>query len=161
MDLIVEMQNKPVARRSARSLSKRSRWSPIALTLLALVACSHQPSAPRGANVPVTLKDYRIQSSVTTVPAGTVIFNVHSQGPSTHELAVFETTRPADQLPLGTDGLRIDEDSSLLREAGELDQVDIGETETFVLRLTPGKYVLVCNMEGHYLGGMYLSLIVH
>ena len=129
--------------------------------MLALVSCSHQPAAQRGANVPVTLEDYRIRSSVTTVPTGTVIFNVHSQGPSTHELAVLETTQLADQLPLGTDGLTIDEDSSLLRETGELDQVDIGETETFVLRLSPGKYVLVCNMEGHYLGGMYLSLIVH
>jgi uncharacterized cupredoxin-like copper-binding protein len=111
--------------------------------------------------VPIVLEDYRIRSSVTTVPAGTVTFNVHSRGPSTHELAVFETTRPADQLPLGTDGLRIDEDSSLLREAGELEQVDIGETETFVLRLSPGTYVLACNMEGHYLGGMYFSLVVH
>ena len=143
-----------------RGLSKRSRWSPVALALLALVACSYQP-AQRGANVPVTLKDYQIRSSVTSVPAGTVIFNVQSQGPSTHELAVFKTTRPADRLPLSTDGLRIDEDSSLLREAGQLDQVDIGETERFILRLSPGTYVLVCNMEGHYLGGMYFSLVVH
>jgi len=155
------MQNKPVERRPARRFSERSRWLAVALTLLGLVACSHQPSAPRGASVPIVLEDYRIRSSVTTVPAGTVTFNVHSRGPSTHELAVFETTRPADQLPLGTDGLRIDEDSSLLREAGELEQVDIGETETFVLRLSPGTYVLACNMEGHYLGGMYFSLVVH
>jgi uncharacterized cupredoxin-like copper-binding protein len=157
----VYLQKRSVGRRSAKSLSKRSRWLPIALTLLGLVACSHQPSSPPGAVVPITLEDYRILSSVTMVSAGTVNFTVFSKGPSTHELAVFETTRPADQLPLGTDGLRIDEDSSLLREAGELEQVDIGETETFALRLTPGTYVLVCNMEGHYLGGMHFSLIVH
>jgi uncharacterized cupredoxin-like copper-binding protein len=155
------MQNKPVGRRSARRFSKRSRWLAVALTLLGLVACSHQPSAPPGTVVPVVVEDYRIKSSITTVPAGTVTFSVHSRGPSTHELAVFETARPAGQLPLGADGLRIDEDSSLLREAGELEQVDIGQTETFVLRLTPGTYVLVCNMEGHYLGGMYFSLVVH
>ena len=131
------------------------------MTLLALVACSDQPATPPGPVVPIVLEDYRIRSSVTTVSAGTVTFNVYSRGPSTHELAVFETIRPADQLPMGSDGLRIDEDSSLLREAGELEQVDIGETETFALRLTPGTYVLVCNMEGHYLGGMRLSLVVH
>ena len=111
--------------------------------------------------MPIVVEDYRIGSSVRTVSGGMVTFNVYSKGPSTHELAVFETTRPPDQLPLGDDGLRIDEDSSLLREAGELEQVDIGDTETFVLRLSPGTYVLVCNMEGHYLGGMYFSLVVH
>jgi hypothetical protein len=157
----VQTHNKPVGRRSFGNWTKRVKWLPVALTLLALIACSNQPSAPPGPIVPIVLDDYRIRSSVTTVTSGTVTFNVYSKGPSTHELAVFETTRPADQLPLGTDGLRIDEDSSLLREAGELEQVDIGETETFALRLTPGTYVLVCNMEGHYLGGMYFSLIVH
>jgi uncharacterized cupredoxin-like copper-binding protein len=155
------MHNKLVGRRSAGNLTKRFGWSPVVLMLLALIACSKQPSTPPGAVVPVVLEDYRIRSSVTTISSGTVTFNVHSRGPSTHELAVFETTRPADQLPLGDDGLRIDEDSSLLREVGELAQVDIGKTELFVLRLPPGKYVLVCNMEGHYLGGMYFSLIVH
>jgi uncharacterized cupredoxin-like copper-binding protein len=129
--------------------------------LLAVAACSKPPPAPTGTTVPIALSDYRIASSVSSVPAGTVIFDVSSKGPSTHELAVFQTTRPADKLPLGDDGLRIDEDSEELREAGELEQVDIGETETFVLRLSPGRYVLVCNMEGHYLGGMHFSLIVH
>lgn len=154
------MQIEAVGRRSAAYLTTRLRWWSVAL-VLALVACSHQPSPPPGPVVPIVVDDYRIRSSVTTVSAGTVTFNVHSKGPSTHELAVFETTRPADQMPLGTDGMRIDEDSPLLREAGELDQIDIGESETFVLRLSPGTYVLVCNMEGHYLGGMYFSLIVH
>jgi uncharacterized cupredoxin-like copper-binding protein len=153
------MQTKPARPRSG-TIGKGFRWSPVVLTL-ALVACSTQPSPPPGTVVPVVLQDYRIQSSTTMVSAGTVTFSVHSKGPSTHELAVFETTRQADQLPLGTDGLRIDEDSPLLREAGELAQVDIDETETFVLRLPAGTYVLVCNMEGHYLGGMYFSLIVH
>jgi hypothetical protein len=161
MDLIGADAEQICGPESALNSTRRSRRSLAALALLALVACSREPAAPSGPVVPVVLEDYRIKSSVTTVPAGTVNFNIYSKGPSTHELAVFQTTQPADQLPLGDDGLRIDEDSALLREAGELEQVDIGETETFVLRLPPGTYVLVCNMEGHYLGGMYFSLIVH
>lgn len=155
------MQNKPMGWHSAGNLRRTFRWWPVALMLLALVACSDQPAVPPGPVVPIVLEDYRIRSSVSTVSAGTVTFNVYSRGPSTHELAVLETIRPADQLPMGSDGLRIDEDSPLLREAGELAQVDIGQSETFALRLTPGTYVLVCNMEGHYLGGMHFSLIVH
>jgi uncharacterized cupredoxin-like copper-binding protein len=29
-----------------------------------------------------------------------------------------------------------------------------------VLNLTPGRYVMYCNLEGHYLGGMYAALTV-
>jgi uncharacterized cupredoxin-like copper-binding protein len=28
------------------------------------------------------------------------------------------------------------------------------------LHLTPGRYVLFCNMAGHYLGGMHRTLVV-
>jgi len=133
----------------------------VALTLLALVACSRKPISGSGAIVPVSLKDYRIVSSIASVPAGVVSFDVHNRGPSTHEFVVFQTTRPPDRMPLGSDGLTIDEDSSLVRPIGEMAQVDIGETGRLVLRLTPGTYVLVCNMEGHYLGGMHFSLVVH
>ena len=33
--------------------------------------------------------------------------------------------------------------------------------QTLVLHLAPGHYVLYCNLEGHYLGGMYAALTVH
>jgi uncharacterized cupredoxin-like copper-binding protein len=155
------MENKPELWRFVATLSMPSRRLPVAMMLLALVACSHQPSSVSGATVPVDLKDYRISSSVTRVPAGTVSFDIHNRGPSTHEFVVFETVLSADRMPLGADGLTIDEDSAQLRPAGEIAQVEIGESETLVLRLPSGTYVLVCNMEGHYLGGMHLSLIVH
>jgi hypothetical protein len=145
---------------SLRSFSTASRYWLLAPSLLGLVACSSPPSSSPGTTVPVILKDYRILASITTIPAGVVSFQIHSRGPSTHEFVIFETTQAADRMPLGTDGLTIDEDSPLLRPAGELSQVDIGASDQLVLRLPVGRYVLVCNMEGHYLGGMYLSLVV-
>jgi uncharacterized cupredoxin-like copper-binding protein len=129
--------------------------------MLGLMACS-QPTPPvPGATIPATLRDYRILSSVTSVPAGVVSFHLHNRGPSTHQFGVFRTNQPADKLPLATDGLTIDWQSPLLRPVGGLAQIDIGQSETLVLRLLPGRYVLVCNMEGHYLGGMHLALVVH
>jgi hypothetical protein len=147
-------------RRLGRS-ARASRCWPAALTLLGLVACSSQPSSHPGTTVPITIRDYRILSAVTAIPAGIVSFDAHNRGPSTHEFVVFRTAQPADRMPLGDDGLTIDEDSSLLRPAGEVAEIDIDRSATLVLRLTPGRYVLVCNMEGHYLGGMHLSLVVH
>jgi hypothetical protein len=145
---------------SLRCISKASRSWLFAPSLIGLVACSSQPSSSPGTTVPVILKDYRILSSTATIPAGVVSFQIHSRGPSTHEFVIFETTQAADRMPLGTDGLTIDEDSALLRPAGEVSQVDIGESAELVLRLPVGRYVLVCNMEGHYLGGMHLSMVV-
>jgi uncharacterized cupredoxin-like copper-binding protein len=129
--------------------------------MLALVACTHAPVAGEGATVSVSLKDYRIVSSIAAVHSGAVSFDVHNRGPSTHEFVVFETAQPADHMPMGADGLTIDEDSPLVRHVGEMAEVDIGQSKRLLLRLTPGTYVLVCNMEGHYLGGMRLSLVVH
>jgi uncharacterized cupredoxin-like copper-binding protein len=131
-----------------------------AVILVVLAGCSSQAPLRSGTTIPVTLKDYRISSSVATVRAGIVSFDVRNGGPSTHEFVVFATDRPADGLPLGADGLTVDEDSPLLRYVGEFSQVDIGRSRTLVVRLRAGSYVLVCNMEGHYLGGMYSVLTV-
>ena len=85
-------------------------------------------------------------------------FRIENRGPSTHEFVVVRTDVPAGGLPLGPDGLRVDEDSPLLHHTGELDEVQLGSSGTLVLRLPPGHYALICNLEGHYLGGMHLAL---
>jgi uncharacterized cupredoxin-like copper-binding protein len=147
---------------ATRTGSKRSlRSAGLAVVLIALFGCSSPASPSSGAAVPVTLKDYRISSSVATTPAGMVSFEIHNRGPSTHEFVVFRTDSQADQMPLGEDGITIDEDAPSLRNVGELAQVDIGQSRQMVIRLSPGRYVLVCNMEGHYLGGMHYVLTVH
>jgi uncharacterized cupredoxin-like copper-binding protein len=150
------MRSCPVGGRSKASLRHAGMAG-----LIALSACSSH-SAPRvGVTLPVTEKDYRISSSVAAVPAGIVSFHVYNRGPSTHEFVVFETTQPADQLPLGADGLTVDEDSPSLHPVGEISQVDIGQSLTLVLGLPPGRYVLLCNLEGHYLGGRYSVVTVN
>ena len=151
------MRPRAVGTRWMRSL----RCARMAGVLIALSACSSQASPRSGVVLPVTEKDYRITSSITDLPAGIVSFDVHNRGPSTHEFVVFETNQPEDQLPLGADGLTINEDSPSIHHVGEFSEVDIGQSRTLGLRLPPGRYVLVCNLEGHYLGGMHLVVTVH
>ena len=43
---------------------------------------------------------------------------------------------------------------------GENGGIDLWHTDTLVLRLPPGHYVVFCNLEGHYLGGMHTLLEV-
>ena len=94
------------------------------------------------------------------MPAGTVTFRVRNQGPTSHEFVVVRTDLAPDKLPLQDDGLTVDEEKKgveLVEEAGGL---DIDEHENLVVRLTPGHYVMYCNFEGHYLGGMHAALTV-
>ena len=56
--------------------------------------------------------------------------------------------------------MTVEEDSPALRLVGEDDDLDLGDTRSLLLRLAPGHYVLFCNLEGHYLGGMHASIEV-
>ena len=149
----------------ARTRARR-RWAwalALVLAMLALavpltVARRQEPTLS-GTPMNVLLEDFKVRQVAAVVPAGTVSFDIRNQGPTTHELIVVRTDRAPDKLPLQDDGLTVDEEArgiDLLDEAGGL---DIDESETLVLDLTAGNYVMYCNLEGHYLGGMHAELI--
>ena len=131
-------------------------WSAVACLVLA--SCAGHARTPTGSAVAVTERDFSIRTSTATVPAGHVQFNVYSQGPATHEFIVVRTNLSADNLPIASDGLSVNEDA--LDPVGEIHAVDIWTTQTLDLTLAPGKYVFFCNLEGHYLGGMRGSIVV-
>jgi uncharacterized cupredoxin-like copper-binding protein len=145
----------------------RRRWAwALALVLAALalavpltVARRHEPT-PRGTPVNVRLEDFEVRRDASVVPAGTVSFRILNQGPTTHEFIVVRTDRAPDRLPLQSDGLTVNEDAPGIDLLDEVDGLDIDDRQTLVLRLAPGNYVLYCNLEGHYLGGMHASLAV-
>jgi hypothetical protein len=57
----------------------------------------------------------------------------------------------------GIDEEKLDEQA---REIGEIPDVEAGETKEATFDLTPGKYVMFCNLPGHYAQGMYGSITV-
>jgi uncharacterized cupredoxin-like copper-binding protein len=132
----------------------------LALAVPVTLARRHEPT-PRGTPVNVRLEDFKVQQDAADVPAGTVSFRIRNQGPTTHELIVVRTDRAPDKLPLQRDGLTVDEEGPGIDLLDEVDGLDIDDRQTLVLNLAPGRYVLYCNLEGHYLGGMYAALTVH
>jgi uncharacterized cupredoxin-like copper-binding protein len=146
----------------------RRRWAwalALALAALALavpltVARRDEPT-PSGTPVKVLLEDFKVRTDAAIVPAGTVSFRLLGQGPTTHEFIVVRTDRPPDKLPLQGDGLTVDEEAQGVELVDEADGLDIDDRQTLDLRLAPGHYVMYCNLEGHYLGGMYAALTVH
>jgi hypothetical protein len=145
----------------------RRRWAwALALVLGALavavplaVARRQEPPA-RGTPVNVLLEDFRVREDAALVPAGTVSFRIRNQGPTSHEFILVRTDRAPDKLPLQSDGLTVDEEAPGIKLLDEAEGLDIDERETMVLDLAAGHYVMYCNLEGHYLGGMYAALTV-
>ncbi len=145
----------------------RRRWAwALALVLAALALAvpltmaRRQEPTPSGTPVNVLLDDFRVWQDAAVVPAGTVSFRILNQGPTTHELIVVRTDLAPDKLPLQPDGLTVNEEAPGIDLLDEVEGLDIDDRETLALRLAPGHYVLYCNLEGHYLGGMHEALTV-
>jgi uncharacterized cupredoxin-like copper-binding protein len=146
----------------------RRRWAwALALVLAALAlavpltVARRQAPTPSGTPVNVLLQDFKVRMDTAVVPAGTVSFRLLGQGPTTHEFIVVRTDRSPDKLPLQPDGLTVNEEALGVELVDEADGLDIDDRQTLDLRLAPGHYVMYCNLEGHYLGGMYAALTVH
>lgn len=137
------------------------RWSTLGLViLLGLVgalaaACGSGGSDAAGpashAVVAVAERDFAINVSSHRVAAGKVLFRVTNKGPDRHELIVV---RDDDGLRLRSDGMTVDEEALASRIVGALEPGPAGDVRSLTVDLRPGRYMLLCNMFGHYMGGM-------
>jgi uncharacterized cupredoxin-like copper-binding protein len=114
-------------------------------------------SAPRSAAAPrsirVRLTDFKITPSSARASAGKVTFTAANAGDEPHEMVVVRTDKPAGGL---LDGKEASEAGSV----GEIGDFAAGKTKTASFDLKPGRYVLLCNLPGHYTAGMRTSLVV-
>jgi uncharacterized cupredoxin-like copper-binding protein len=101
--------------------------------------------------------DFQVQAP-SKLQAGTYTFQVHNHGPTFHELIIAPTT--TGSLPLRKDGLTVDEEAFERDEPGALEPAASGAVRDLTVTLKPGRYVLFCNMEGHYMAGMHAELDV-
>jgi uncharacterized cupredoxin-like copper-binding protein len=107
--------------------------------------------------VRVTERDFEI-SGPKRVAAGDVTLVVRNNGPDQHELIVVRSD--GTHLPLRSDGLTVNEERLQKRTIETLEPSPAGDVHRLHLHLAPGRYVLFCNMAGHYLGGMHTALVV-
>ena len=134
----------------------------VALGLLALLAAAGCGGSQTGATsvssaIRVSERDFAIDAP-KSVSAGEVELRVDNKGPDAHELLVVRAG-PA-RLPMRSDGLTVDEEGLARRTVGVLEPSQPGVVRSLRVHLTPGRYVLYCNMSGHFLGGMHRVLVV-
>ena len=157
------MSQKP---NSANGDGRRSVGLGALVAVVALVAAcsgSSAPASPAATSVNVTLQEFAILPDAASVSPGTVTFVAKNTGPEdVHELVVIKTDLAADALPVDEDG-KATEGVPGVTLIGEIEDIDVGASKQTALELTPGKYVLICNIvqtepdgsiEAHYKVGM-------
>jgi uncharacterized cupredoxin-like copper-binding protein len=107
------------------------------------------------------MSEYAFTPKDTTAPAGKITITAPNKGQISHELVLIHTDLPVNKLPLVSAGVEVNEDS--FGEAnlpGEIPDVEPGDTGTLTVTLPAGRYVVLCNIEGHYKAGMVGTLTV-
>jgi len=90
---------------------------------------------------------------------------VENAGARPHEMVVVKSDLPPDLLPVSE--FRVAE--SMVNVAGEVEAFGAGESRVLELDLSPGKYLLICNLlerppdaqpMSHYQNGMVAAFLV-
>ncbi len=119
-----------------------------------------------GAAVEVLLDGWSVVANPSEVAAGDVTFTAVNAGDEDHELVVVKTDTAPDALPV-VDG-KVDE-ATAGEVIGEIEEFASGGEEAATFTLTPGNYVLFCNIteteasgeiESHYEEGMHTAFVV-
>nr|WP_027046861.1 sulfocyanin-like copper-binding protein [Mesorhizobium loti] len=100
-----------------------------------------------------------IKASPGAAKAGEVTFSVKNDSKDTvHEMIVMYLANPSKPLPYLDAENRVDEDRA--GDKGEVSELDPGKSGTLTVELKAGKYLLICNVPGHYGAGMWAEFTV-
>lgn len=126
--------------------------------VLVLGACGESVPAfqPADVQLVVELSDYKVVPNVTTVKAGPTKVGIRNRGSQPHDLVVLRTDLAPDRLPYDPGRAKAGEPGLV----GRSTELRAGGTAALTLALEPGRYVLLCNVAGHYGLGMRAALTV-
>lgn len=100
-----------------------------------------------------------IRLDKSTVKAGQVTFDVKNWSRSlVHEMLVIAVDSADAPLPYDYNKQQVIEDQ--VKSLGETSEMQPNASKELSLQLTPGTYLLICNVPGHYGAGMQTVLTV-
>jgi uncharacterized cupredoxin-like copper-binding protein len=114
-----------------------------------------------GGTIDFKMGEFFYNPKNTTAKAGSTTIEAINEGAAEHELVVFKSDLNPAKLPTESNG-EVNENKmdQIAESAGEISEIKAGETKSEEFELTPGKYVIFCNLPGHYAAGMYGTLTV-
>jgi uncharacterized cupredoxin-like copper-binding protein len=126
-----------------------------------VVILAAMPAKAVAGDVPVVVTNFRI-TMPTVLKPGRHTFALSNGGSVPHELLVFRTDLPGKSLPVGPDGDVIEDSPLLVKlvDSGSATNPGASVSAPGSQPFTPGHYVAVCNLPGHYRLGMWLNVTV-
>ena len=139
------------------------RYLAVLLCLCALGTGFHSSLALAAQTVRVGLQESGdgmvMTTSAESVKAGSVTFEVTNKSHDiTHEFLIAPLTVPLSKVPYDENQGKVKE--AALKGLKELGDLDPGKSGKMTLRLKAGKYLLFCNLPGHFKAGMRYVLTV-
>lgn len=100
-----------------------------------------------------------VNANPRSVRRGPVTFKVTNlAGRIIHEVIVARLANGEQKLPYDETTQLVDE--SALQTFGAVKEIDPNKSAALTLELKPGKYLLYCNLPGHYMAGMWTVIDV-
>lgn len=121
-------------------------------------ASSGASSAPAASgDLSAALSEWAVKPSSASTKAGKVALKVTNSGTTPHELVVIKTDVAHDKLEQAAGIVDETKYKPLVRSK----QLNGAESQELAAELTAGKYVLLCNVAGHYGLGMHTAFTVN
>ena len=105
----------------------------------------------------VALSEWAVKPSAASTKAGKTEFKVTNSGATPHELMIAKTDVAHDKMEKAAGIV----DEAKYKPLARTKQLNGGQSEELSVELTAGKYVLVCNVSGHYDLGMHTAFTVN
>jgi uncharacterized cupredoxin-like copper-binding protein len=100
-----------------------------------------------------------IRADRASVKAGAVAFDVTNWSRSViHEMVIVAVDGPDAPLPYDYNKLQVPEEQ--VQVVGDSGALAPNASKTVEVALTPGSYILLCNVPGHYAAGMAVAFTV-
>ncbi|WP_248323879.1 MULTISPECIES: hypothetical protein [unclassified Caballeronia] len=133
---------------------RQYQWNRLMMTVAMVLPFN----AVANETIHVALGDDSIRLDTDRARAGRVSFEVTNVARSgtVHEFVVLSTNIDESRLPV-RNGQVVE---GQLKKMGEVENVHNASSKRLSLNLRPGRYVLICNMPGHYAMGMHKTLTV-
>ncbi len=143
---------------AAQEFRSRDPFATGAAPAPAATATPAATAAPAGGEVvEVSFAEFSVTVATPSAGAGGVTFRVANDGAIAHELVIIRS----DAAPDGLSQAAGVADESQLDVVGRIDQwPGGGDVREATFNLTAGKYLLICNLPGHYQLGMTAAFTV-
>lgn len=142
---------------AAGSVVKVSLWDRGAMPMHGQGGAMMMGMGPAGQAMPMSPMGIKV--SIASVHAGPVTFEVRNDSKAmVHEMVVSPVKDTRTPLPYDKAAGKVDEDAA--GHLGEVAELEPGQSGALTLNLKPGRYILYCNIAGHYALGMWTLLTV-